>query len=458
MAKRGLSSKQWTKTLLGAALLVAVLLLVMLQLTDGGKSNEDNQTGDGVVIDPLPEDAVPEEEEPPVEEPPAEEPPAEEPPAEEQKTEETAQEPPAEPSPKGESPSEPDQQPQDATETPSEAAVELEAEPPARSSDAVGTMRAEPPAEAELRERMENRLAALTESVDAMTKRQEEAAAATARMATAKMAEAMLARLAAEERAVEAAEDLATAKTLDAPAEALTAKLVADEQQQAQAAELINKEFETLKTQAATPVEPPATYRGTSQIGEIAIEHRAQAAMPVAESQQLLNAVGEAEAIYIRSLRWNGQAKTARDLWIGMGATYALLPPPGSFDPIYRVGVPLGTDSALGKVDQDDFFARYSNRFTILTTGEDAEAIERVETRLIRTCGMCTDYRLALVWNWETLAVILSDAKALARQKGLRLPEDVKIIDWLAVPGSGAGRARVDVVKLIARDGTEYGP
>lgn len=439
MAKRGLSSKQWAKTLIAATLLVAVLLVIMLQLTDGGQS--DAETGEQVVV---------EEESPPREEAPS-------PPAVAEEEQPPEEEPAAEQPLEAAEPSEADQQAEvtETSPTTSEALAETESKPP--PSEVVETTPAAPRAqavEAELRERLQSRFAALEEAMSTAAERQEEATPAPT---TAKMAEAMKSSLAAEERAAEAAEDLAAAKALDAPqADALEAELAEDEQQQAQVAELLANEFEALKAQAAELADPPADYQGASRVGEVVVDHRAQEVLSATETQALLSAVGEDEVLYIRSLRWNGQAKAARDLWIRLGATYALLPPRGSFDPIFRVAAPLGADSALARMEQDDFFALYSNRFTFLTTGEDAQAIKRVETRLLGSCGTCAGYRLSLVWNWQTLAVILSDAKALARSSGLRLPEDVKIVDWLAVPG--ADRARIDVVKLIARDGKEYGP
>lgn len=461
MAKRGLSSKQWAKTLIAAMLLVVVLLAIMLQLTDSGQS--DAETGGQMVEAEPPSEAAPAA-------PAAQEtvPKEEEPPAEQLAEQSAATEPP-----------EPDQQaePAEALANPSDVLAETEAkppddQPPATPPDALPeTETSQPPPdvsetvppalpdgsqEAALRERLQGRLAALDEAVRAAAERQEKPTPAPA---TTKMAEAMKASLAAQERVAEAADDLVAAESLDTPqADALQAELAEDEQQQTQAAEVLANEFEALKMQAAEPVEPPAAYQGTSRVGEVVVEHRAQAVMSATEAQALLNAVGEDDVLFIRSLRWNGQAKAARDLWIRLGATYALLPPHGSFDPIYRVAAPLRADSALARMEQDDFFARFSNRFTFLTTGDDAQAIKRFETRLLRSCGTCAGYRLSLVWNWQTLAVILSDAKALAHSSGLHLPEDVKIIDWLAVPGAGANRARIDVVKLIARDGEEHGP
>ena len=440
MAKRGLSSKQWAKTLIAAMLLVAVLLAIMLQLTGGSQSDAD--TSEQMVV----------EAEPPSEEAPAapavQEPEPEEEPPTEQLAEQSAE---------TEDPPEPDRQaePAEVPANPSDALAEAEAKPPLPEvSEPAPT---EPPnraVEEALRERLQGRLAALDEAVRAATERREKPASTPA---TAKMADAMKASLAANERAAEAAQDVSVAKTLDTPqADALEAELAKDEQQQAHAAEVIASEFEALKAQAAEPAAPPADYQGTSRVGDVVVEHRARAAMSAMAARNLLNAVGEDDVLYIRSLRWNGQAKAARDLWIRLGATYALLPSHGSFDPIFRVAAPLRADSALARVEQDAFFTRYSNRFTFLTTGDDAQAIKRFETRLLRSCGTCAGYRLSLVWSWQTLAVILSDAKALAHSNRLRLPQDVKIIDWLAVPG--AGRARIDVVKLIARDGKEYGP
>ena len=268
-----------------------------------------------------------------------------------------------------------------------------------------------------------------------------------------RMAAAMVDGLDAGARAREAAADRAEAGAIAAP-EPLRAALAEDEARQQETAETLDGEFRALRARLAA--RPPPAGAAETRVGGVVVEHRATAAVDAEQARRILGAVREGEAVFIRSLRWNGQAKATRDLWIAMGATYALLPPRGSWEPVHRVAGPLDAGAGLAGVDQDDFFSAFSNRYTFLTSGDDAEAVRAVEARLLRRCGACAGYRLALVWNWETLALILSEARALAREKGLELPRDVKTVEWLARPGSGAGRARVDVTRLVGRDGTVH--
>ena len=463
MAKSGLSSRQLAKTLLVTVAIVLVLLLLMTQLTEDGQEPapvvaDEQSAADAApttepVTPPAPEpEQVSEPEPAPETEVEPEEP--EPAPAPEATPEpEAPQE--AEATPQPEMP-EPAAPPPEASETPepqpeesASEVVQVQEQPPVQQPSS------QPDVEREIRSRLSERMAAAQAAMDAMEARREETARETL---AARMAEAMTDSLKAEERKREADADAEAIESMTSPLdEELPAELAEDKAEQTTLASLLEREFEVLKEEMLEPAEPPSSFQGTARVGDLIVEHRSASVMPVQEGQRLLSAVGKDEAMFIRSLRWNGQAKAARDLWIGMGATYALLPPRGSYDPIYRIGGRLDAGADLAEVDQDDFFTRFSNRFTYLTTGEDARAVNAIEARLLRTCGNCAGYRLTLVWNWETLALILSDARALAREKGLRLPQDIKLIEWLAIPGS-SGRARIEIVKLIARNGTEHAP
>ena len=357
-------------------------------------------------------------------------------------TPEPAEPPPAEATAEPEPDQAPDT-PEPAEPPPAEATAEPE---PDQAPDTP-----EPPAEAAalaaLGERLDARLAELAAAVEAMEAR---AADSDPDTLASRMAAAMVDGLDADARVREAAADLAEAGALAAP-EPLRAALAEDEARQKKSAETLVGEFRVLRTRLAARA-PPAAAAGT-HVGDIVVEHRAPPTVAADEARRILGAIREGEAVFIRSLRWNGQAKATRDLWIAMGATYALLPPRGSWEPVYRVAGPLNAGAGLAGIDQDDFFSAFSNRYTFLTSGDDAETVRAVEARLLRRCGACAGYRLALVWNWETLALILSEAQALAREKGLELPRDVKTVEWLARPGSSSGRARLDVTRLIARDG-----
>ena len=439
MAKSGLSSRQLAKTLLVTVAIVLVLLLLMTQLT------EDGQEPAPVVAD----------EQSAVEAAPATEPvtpPAPEPepaPETEVEPEEPEPAPAPEATPKPEAPQEaeapPEPHPKEAASEPVQVQLRPSGEQPS----------SQPDLERQIRSRLSERMAAAQAAMDAMEARREETARETL---AARMAEAMADSLQAEERKREAQADAEAVESMASPQDQeLPAELAEDKAEQTTLASLLKREFEVLKEEILGSAEPPSSFQGTARVGDLIVEHRSASVMSVQEGQRLLSAVGKDEAMFIRSLRWNGQAKAARDLWIGMGATYALLPPRGSYDPIYRIKGRLGAGADLAEMDQDDFFTRFSNRFTYLTTGEDARAVNGIEARLLRMCGNCAGYRLTLVWNWETLALILSDARALAREKGLRLPQDIKLIEWLAIPGS-SGRARIEIVKLIARNGTEHAP
>lgn len=476
--RRRLSLKQWGKILLGTVVLVAVLALLMTQLT-GGPSRRavppsdpppEPMQEDVAEVSPQPAeedqaepveetDSTPSVEKEPVGEvePPSD--PPQEPTREgeagvapQQQTEEAQTEPveEAEPVPPAETESVEAVEPQPTEETPPEPVSSVETQ----SVEAV-----EPPSgpnlEVELRERLNERISKLEIALASMEVRRDQS---TPETLTARMAASMIDSLEAEGREQEAATDMETAEAQEQP-DNLLAALSDDKEQQAKVADLLIKEFQALKAKVnEQPQEPPTSHKGTTRVGRMLIEHRAPSVMPTEEGRRMLSAVSDNEAVYIRSLRWNGQAQATRDLWIGMGATYALLPPRRSFAPVYQIVGKLDGSALPEEVDQDSFFSRFSNRFTYLTTGDDASSVREIEARLIRKCGQCAGYKLTLVWNWETLTLILSDARALAREKGIRLPQDVKMIEWLAVPGSQAGRARVDVVRLVGRDGQIYAP
>ena len=352
----------------------------------------------------------------------------------------------------------------DAPEAVSEAAPPEESEAPEAVSEVAPPEESEAPrspdasvAEAVFRERLDERSAALEKALEEMDARGADTGPETL---TARMAAALVDSQAAEERAREAASDLGEAGDLSeagesAPGEPLRAALAEDEARQAAAADALDGEFRALRGQvAARQPSPSPGHAAATRVGRVVVEHRSPDAMPLEEATQILGAVREGEAVFIRSLRWNGQAKETRDLWIAMGATYALLPPRGSYEPVYRVPGELDGGAAPVAVDQDEFFAGFSNRYTVLSSGDDADEVRRIEARLLRRCGACAGYRLTLVWNRETLALILSEARAFAREVGLALPRDVKTVEWLALPGSGPGRARVDVMRLVGRDGS----
>ena len=492
-----MSAGQWIRTLLIAAALVAALLFVMTRLT-GGPGGGAPRPPAGQAAAPAPVEEVeiqarsepeqrPAEENKPEPEPeptpePAPEPepeptpepePEHAPEIEAEPTPEPTPEPAPEREPEPTSEPEPAPRPEPAPEREPEPTPEPEAAPapertpePAPEPDAQAepapepgpesAADAEPDAEAgaaALRRRLDERAAGHARAMEAMERRA--ADIAPERLAT-RLAGAMTGSLEAADRAAEAAADLETAETARAP-EALRADIAADAGRQRAGAERLGEEFDRLRRRAAAGRAPPRAYAGTARLGRAVVEHRAAAAMPVAEARRMLSAVGADEAMYIRSLRWNGQAARTRELWISMGATYALLPPRGSFAPVWRIPGGLGAGAEPVEIDQDAFFDAYSNRFTWLTAGDGAAEMRAIEARLLRKCP-CRGYRLTLVWNWDTLAVILSDARALARAKGLAVPRDIKTVEWLVAPGSGAGRARVDIVRLIGRDGAVHEP
>ena len=431
--RRRLSTRQWAKTLLFTAALVIVFILSIRQLTEAPDhwtteiNKEDPETvsqiTEGVEVEPAQVEA--------------EQAGQEETEAIDQKKVEPVEQTKSEPIEEKEM--ETVEQPK--TEPPEQRQAEPVEQAESESTEETAT---------ELRNRLEARTAKLDDALTSMEARLEDQSNPVANMAMS-----MIDNIDARDRVEEAVADLKVADSRQVTDTLLTV-LKNDEEQQAGVAGLLEKEFETLKENMEEVPPLPPSHAGRSRLGEMLVEHRVEDVMSVEESQQILTAVGEDKAVYIRSLRWNGQAKATRDLWIGMGGTYALLPPRGSFEPIYRVRGELENGHALEAMDQDSFFSRFSNRFTYVTTGEGERGVREIEARLLRKCGQCGGYKLSLVWNWETLALILSDARALAHEKDIRFPEDVKIIEWLAIPGSRAERARVDVIRLIGRNGEIY--